>query len=128
MSKSMAPFMGCLLPIVFAGHASAQSCRTGMEANMQTMTEKAVQCGESADLMSSLQSGSGRISLDELSQSCKNGQSVSSQLSAFNECSRVYVCAVLAYSYASAHLDEFKGDCAEAAKAGLRAFPVTAGP
>jgi hypothetical protein len=81
--------------------------------------------GESADLMSSLQyGGSGVASFDDLAASCRGGRSVSSQLQAFNECSRTYVCAVLAYGYALEHLSEFGGDCTAAAQAGLNEFPV----
>ena len=112
---------------LFAGISPvcAQSCASGMQQNLTQMAQNAVRCGESADLMSSIQrGGSGRANIEELASSCRSGRSVTSQLSAFNECSRTYVCASLAYAYAIENLNRYSGDCTAAANAGLREFPV----
>ncbi|MBL8566127.1 MAG: hypothetical protein JNM89_10465 [Hyphomicrobiaceae bacterium] len=96
-----------------------------MISNMQQMADNAIQCGVSAELMSSLQTGGdGSIDFDTLGSMCQSGVSVDSQLEAFNECARINVCAVLAYTYALEHLDEYAGDCRAAAEAGLEQFPV----
>jgi hypothetical protein len=104
--------------------ATAQPCADSMSQNMQQMAQRALQCGERADLMSSIQSGSGRIPYDALARSCQMRSDVSGQLSAFNQCSRVYVCATLAYAYALSNLNQFSGNCTAAANAGLQRFPV----
>jgi len=80
--------------------------------------------GESADLISSIQSGSGRIPYDVLAKGCQTRIDVSGQLAAFDQCSRVYVCATLAYQYALSNLSQFGGNCTAAANAGLQRFPV----
>lgn len=114
-----------LLIIATAAVANAQSCKNEMDQRMRQMAEKALQCGESADLLSSIQNGkSGRISPDVLARSCRQHLDVSGQLSAFNECSRVYVCATLAYAYALSNLSRFDGNCTAAANEGLRQYPV----
>lgn len=111
--------------LAMSSGAHAQSCASSMRANMSQMAANAIQCGESADLLSSIQrGGSGRTSIAELASSCERGRSVTSQLSAFNECSRTYICATLAYSYALENLSSFGGDCTAAANAGLSKFPV----
>lgn len=89
---------------------------------MQKMVAMALQCGESASLMRSLVSGGADSS--GMEGSCNGGSDVTGQLQAFEACSRVYVCAVMAYSYGIQHLDEFGGDCTAAANAGLSKFPV----
>ncbi len=117
-------FTICLLT-ASVGAAQAQSCASAMRENMSRMAANAIQCGESADLLSSIQrGGSGRASVEELASSCRAGRSVTSQLSAFNECSRTYICATLAYAYALENLDSYGGDCTAAANAGLREYPV----
>jgi hypothetical protein len=110
--------------IVSTSFANAQPCADSMAQNMRQMAQRALQCGESADLMSSIQSASGRIPYDALARSCQMRSDVSGQLSAFNQCSRVYVCATLAYAYALNNLSQFGGNCTAAANAGLQRFPV----
>ena len=104
--------------------ANAQSCADSMAQNMRQMAQRALQCGESADLIASIQSGSGRVSYDALARSCQQHVDVSGQLSAFNQCSRVYVCATLAYAYALGNLNQYGGNCTAAANAGLQRFPI----
>jgi hypothetical protein len=112
------------LGIGFSTQAKAQ-CASQMAQNMQQMAQKAIQCGESASLLSSIQNGgTGQISASALAQSCQRHVDVSSQLSAFNECSRVYICATLAYAYALSNLSNYGGNCTAAANAGLQQYPV----
>jgi len=55
-----------------------------MFQNTRQMAQGALQCGESADLINSIQSASGRIPYDALAKSCQMRTDISGQLSAFN--------------------------------------------
>lgn len=123
MRKFIAALSFSLACSSLAGNAFP--CESDMIANMQQMAENAIQCGQSAEFMSSLQAGGdGSIDFDTLSSMCNSGINVDNQLDAFNECSRINICGVLAYTYALEHLDEHGGDCQSAAAAGLEQFPV----
>lgn len=103
----------------------AQQCAVQMRQSQQQMAGLALKCGENASLIGSISAGGdGGIPFEMHAKNCSTGRSVSSQLSAFNECSRTYVCAVLAYGYALSNLKSFGGDCTAAANAGLQRFPV----
>jgi hypothetical protein len=96
-----------------------------MYSNMQQMAQSAISCGESASLMNSIQGGgSGGIGLDRLADMCNAKVDVYSQLSAFQQCSRVYVCATLAYAHAIDNISTYGGDCTAAAGAALQIYKV----
>lgn len=121
---------GIAMPVMVCGLTAsvyAQSCVDEMAASMQQMAQNALQCGESAQAIGSLTENgviSGEIPPETLEQMCQSGVDVNSQLSAFNECSRVYVCATAAYAYALENIGSFGGDCTAAANAGLAHYPV----
>ena len=103
------------------------ACEGEFLPNMQQMISLAESCGEYAGNLASLGTPSGAISPDELQYSCSVGDAssgVSSQLDAFNECSRVYVCAIAAYNHAILVADNYGGDCVAAANEGLSVYPV----
>ncbi|MGB4952241.1 MAG: hypothetical protein WBO55_16575 [Rhizobiaceae bacterium] len=103
---------------------SFADCADDMIANMEQMASLALQCGERADLIASITSRSGRLDINDLSNSCRQRVDNTGQLDAFNECSRVYICAAQAYAYALDHLSEHGGDCSAAAAEALIYFPV----
>jgi hypothetical protein len=84
--------------------ASAQSCVDQMSASTGVI--------------------SGAIPPEKLETMCQSRVDVSSQLNAFNECSRVYVCAIAASEYAIENIASYGGDCTAAANAGLAKYPV----
>ena len=109
------------------GFSSAHAaCEAEFLPKMEQMTSLAKQCGVNASLLASIGTPSGALSFDDLSTSCRTGESTGDvdQLDSFNDCAGVYVCAVAAYNYAIEHADEYSGDCGAAAQAGLDVFPV----
>jgi hypothetical protein len=97
----------------------AQNCVSSMLANKAQMRQNAERCRVNAELLNSIDSGD-RV---PARFACDRGVNVSTQLEAFEECARVYLCGMAAYTCAVQKARQGM-DCTQAANSCLRDFPV----
>ncbi len=98
---------------------SAATCVQSFQQRKMEMVRFAQQCDVSAAELGSVDAGHNALSPQE----CSYPIGVVSQLSAFNECARVYVCAIQTYNCAIRKV-EGGWDCQTAAASCLAEYPV----
>ena len=108
-----------LSPMFLSSPTFAQSCISGLKQNRLQMMSLADQCNVNASLMGALEAG--EIPPDQ--GACGRPLSVNAQNEAFNECARVYLCAVRAYNCAIQRAEAGE-DCQSAAGACLQEYRV----